>query len=99
MKQTQRESEPTSIWSFFTREFDEPTKEAKQMTAETPTAGATSHQEVNWHAIDWQAVNQEVQRLQVRIVKTQQQAKRRKIIPLHHLLTHSSNSNAHAVTK
>ena len=99
MKQTPRESEPTSIWSFFTREFDEPTKEAKQMTAETPTAGATSHQEVNWHAIDWQAVNQEVKRLQVRIVKAQQQGKWGKVKALQHLLTHSFSGKALAVKR
>jgi hypothetical protein len=32
-------------------------------------ACATSHEEVNWHAIDWHKVNQNVRRLQARIVK------------------------------
>ena len=39
---TPRESEQTSIGSFFTRKLDQPTKETKQMTAEY-TAGAVSH--------------------------------------------------------
>jgi len=60
MKQTPRESELTSIWSFFTREFDQPTQEAKQMAAETQSAGAASHQAMSWHTINWQPVNQEV---------------------------------------
>jgi RNA-directed DNA polymerase len=99
MKQAPRESGLTSIWSFFTREFDEPTKEAMQMTAETPTAGAASHQEGNWHAINWQAVNQEVKRLQVRIVKAQQQGKWGKVKALQHLLTHSFSGKALAVKR
>ena len=39
---TPRESEQTSIGSFFTRKLDQPTKETKQMTAEY-NAGAVSH--------------------------------------------------------
>jgi RNA-directed DNA polymerase len=65
------------------------------MTAETPTAGAASHQERNWHTINWQAVNQEVRRLQVRIVKAQQQGKWGKVQALQHLLTHSFSGKAH----
>jgi len=32
-------------------------------------AGAASHDVGDWHAIDWHAVNQNVRRLQARIVK------------------------------
>ncbi len=42
------------------------------MTAVTLTAGASSHPMVNWSAINWQAANQTVRRLQVRIVKAVQ---------------------------
>src|SRR5436853_4072045 len=83
----------------MTRECDEPTKEAMQMTAETPTAGAASHQERNWHTINWQAVNQEVRRLQVRIVKAEQQGKWGKVQALQHLLTHSFSGKALAVKR
>ena len=73
-KITPRESEQTSIWSLTTRELDEPAKEARQMTAVLP-AGAASHAEVDWHAIDWQQVHQNVRRLQARIVKATQAGK------------------------
>jgi len=52
------------------------TKEEKQMTAEQAstesseedTAGASFHGVTDWHAIDWQSVNNNVRRLQARIV-------------------------------
>jgi hypothetical protein len=52
------------------------------MTAKTTAnsaemvAGAVSHDAVNWHAIDWQKVNQVVRRLQVRLVKAMQEGRR-----------------------
>jgi RNA-directed DNA polymerase len=57
-------------------------------------AGAASHDEMGWHAIHWQAVNQEGRRLQVRIVKAQQQGKGGKVKALQHLLTHSLSGKA-----
>jgi RNA-directed DNA polymerase len=99
MQQTPRESEQTSIWSFFTREFDQPTKEAMQMAAEIQSAGAASHQERGWHAIHWQTANQEVKRLQGRIVKAEQQGKWGKVKALQHLLTHSFSGKALAVKR
>jgi hypothetical protein len=64
-----RESGPTSIWSFITRKFGKPRKEAKQMTANMPAqtgmdAGAVSHEKVDWDSIDWNAAHQNVCRLQ-----------------------------------
>jgi len=41
------------------------------MTAGIP-AGAVTHREVDWCAIDWRAVHREVRRLQARIVKAMQ---------------------------
>ena len=69
------------------------------MTAEMQAAGAASHDEMGWHAINWQAVNQEVRRLQVRIVKAQQQGKWGKVKALQHLLTHSFSGKALAVKR
>jgi RNA-directed DNA polymerase len=99
MKETPHESELTSIWSFMTRKFEKPTKEAMQMAAEHHTAGAASHIKKDWHAIHWQTVNQDVRRLQVRIVKAQQQGKLGKVKALQHLLTHSFSGKALAVKR
>ena len=68
---TRRESGQTSIWSFVTREFGEPTQETLQMTAGSP-AGAVSHPPMNRPAINWLKVRREVRRLQARIVKVTQ---------------------------
>ena len=42
------------------------------MTAKT--AGASFYKPVNWNAIDWQKANQNVSRLQSRIVKATQES-------------------------
>lgn len=95
-----RESEQTSIWSLITRKFDEPTKEAKQMTANTHmNAGAASHAPIDWSAIDWSAVNQNVRRLQARIVKATQEGRWGKVKSLQRLLTHSLSGKALAVRR
>jgi hypothetical protein len=52
----------------MTREIGKPIKETKQMTAEI-SADAVSHNLINWHAIDWHKVRENVRRLQARIVK------------------------------
>jgi RNA-directed DNA polymerase len=67
------------------------------MTAEFYSAGAASPSKTDWHAINWQSVHQEVRRLQVRIVKAQQQGKWGKVKALQHLLTHSFSGKALAV--
>src|SRR5438132_3784165 len=69
------------------------------MATELQSAGAASHQERGWHAINWQTANQEVKRLQVRIVKAQQQGKWGKVKALQHLLTHSFSGKALAVKR
>ena len=38
-------------------------------------ASAASHGEVDWHAIDWRRVHQNVRRLQARIVKATQEGR------------------------
>jgi RNA-directed DNA polymerase len=42
------------------------------MTAVATPAGAVSHNEVDWHAINWQKAHTIVRRLQARIVKATQ---------------------------
>jgi N-terminal domain of reverse transcriptase len=51
--------------------------------------GAPSHEEVQWHSIDWASCHRHVRRLQTRIVKATQEGRWNKVKALHHLLTHS----------
>ena len=65
------------------------------MTAKTTAlpaemvAGAASHGNVQWHAIDWRKANQTVRRLQARIVKATREGRWNKVKALQRLLTHS----------
>ncbi|ABX02787.1 MAG TPA: group II intron reverse transcriptase/maturase [Herpetosiphon sp.] len=68
------------------------------MMAET-SAGAASRSEVEWHAINWQHVNQTVRRLQSRIVKATQAGRYGKVKALQRLLTHSFSGKALAVRR
>jgi len=69
------------------------------MTVET-TTGAVSHTiAMEWHAIDWQAANQHVRRLQVRIVKAAQESRWNKVKSLQRLLTRSFYAKALAVRR
>jgi RNA-directed DNA polymerase len=69
------------------------------MTADQPSAGAVSHQEVDWHAIDWRTVHNNVSRLQTRIVKATQEGRWGKVKALQHLLTRSFSGKAMAVKR
>jgi RNA-directed DNA polymerase len=62
-------------------------------------ACAPSSGKVNWNAIDWQKVNQNVKRLQVRIVKATQEGRWGKVKALQRLLTHSYSGKALAVRR
>ena len=62
-------------------------------------AGAASYEKVNWDAIHWQTANQEVSRLQARIVKATQESRWGKVKALQHLLTHSFSAKALAVKR
>jgi RNA-directed DNA polymerase len=62
-------------------------------------AGAASREEGDWHAIDWQQITRNVRRLQVRIVKAQQEGRRGKVRALQRLLTHSYSGKALAVRR
>src|SRR6266542_4925804 len=96
---TPRASVQTSIGSFITREIGKPTQEAKQMTAHHRGAGAASREQLAWHAIEWQTVQHNVRRLQVRIVKATQQGRWGKVKALQRLLTHSFSGKALAVRR
>jgi RNA-directed DNA polymerase len=95
---TSRESAPTSRWSLSTRELDQPTKEAMQMTA-TPLAGAAPHHPTDWHAINWPKVYQNVRRLQARIVQATKDGRWGKVKALQRLLTRSFSGKALAVRR
>ena len=66
------------------------------MTAKATQAGAVSHL-TDWHAIQWQPINNNVRRLQARIVKATQEGRWNKVKALQHLLTHSFSGKALAV--
>src|SRR5262249_41676441 len=74
------------------------------MTAKTAAqaemvAGAASHDTMDWHAIDWRRVQQNVRRLQARIVQAVQEGRWGKVRALQHLLTHSFSAKALAVRR
>jgi RNA-directed DNA polymerase len=69
-----------------------------QMTAES-SAGAVSHISTTWHSIPWKTVNENVRRLQARIVKATKEGKWHKVQALQHLLTHSFSAKALAVRR
>src|SRR5579859_6215764 len=68
------------------------------MTAKS-IAGAASHENVDWHAIDWQKAHYNVRRLQARIVKATQEGKWGKVKALQRLLTHSFSGKTLAVRR
>ena len=68
------------------------------MTAES-SAGAASHTSTDWHSIPWKTVNENVRRLQARIVQAMKAGKWHKVQALQHLLTHSFSGKALAVRR
>jgi RNA-directed DNA polymerase len=61
--------------------------------------GAVSHEPDGWYAINWRAVNENVRRLQARIVKATKEGRWNKARALQHLLTHSFSGKALAVRR
>lgn len=59
------------------------------MAKELSLAGASSTDTHSWHAMDWQAVESSVRRLQMRIAKAVQKGRHNKVKALQWLLTHS----------
>src|SRR5712671_1803352 len=62
-------------------------------------AGAASRDTIDWHAINWRQVTENVRRLQARIVKAVQAGRWGKVRALQHLLTHSFSGKALAVRR
>ena len=63
------------------------------------TAGAASHVRVDWHAINWRKVHQNVRRLQARIVQATKAGRWGKVKALQRLLTHSISAKVLAVRR
>ncbi len=63
------------------------------------SACASSHQDVDWHSIDWAKCHQTVRRLQARIVKATQEGRYGKVKALQWTLTHSFSAKALAVRR
>src|ERR1700758_387930 len=61
--------------------------------------GAVSREAAEWYAIDWQTINRNVRRLQVRIVQATKESKWGKVQALQHLLTHSYSGKVLAVRR
>jgi RNA-directed DNA polymerase len=72
---------------------------AKRTAQAARVAGAASHTILEWPAIDWRRVQQNVRRLQARIVKARQDGRWGKVHALQHLLTHSLSAKALAVRR
>src|SRR5258706_268623 len=68
------------------------------MTTAT-TVGAVSREAAEWYAIDWPAMQRNVRRLQVRIVKATKAGRWSKVKALQRLLTHSYSGKALAVRR
>jgi RNA-directed DNA polymerase len=69
------------------------------MTAGATPAGAVSHNERDWHAINWQTAHTMVRRLQARLVKATQAGRWGKARALQRLLTHSFSAKVIAVKR
>src|SRR5260370_12276477 len=80
---------------LHTRELDESAYATKQMKT-AKTVGAVSSEAAEWYAIDWQAIHQNVRRLQVRIVQATKAGRWDKVKSL---LTHSYSSKVLAVRR
>src|SRR5437667_1639984 len=65
----------------------------------TAQAGAILNTTSTWDAVDWRAIEENVRRLQARIVKAVQQKKWNKVKALQHLLTHSASGKLLAVRR
>jgi len=83
---------------LHTRELDESAHEAKQMTT-AQAVGAVSREAAEWYAIDWQAINRNVRRLQVRIVQATKASRWGRVRALQRLLTHSYSGKVLAVRR
>ena len=63
------------------------------------SAGAASHDLLEWHVLAWRRVHQHVRRLQARIVKAIQDGRWGQVRALQHLLPHSLSAQVFAVRR
>ena len=61
--------------------------------------GAVSREAAEWHATNWQVINRNVRRLQVRIVQATKASRWGKVQALQRLLTHSYSGKLLAVRR
>jgi len=61
--------------------------------------GAVSREAAEWYAIDWQTINRNVRRLQVRIVQATKESRWGRVRALQRLLTHSYSGKVLAVRR
>jgi RNA-directed DNA polymerase len=61
--------------------------------------GAVSREAAEWYATDWQTINRNVRRLQVRIVQATKESRRGRVRALQRLLTHSHSGKVLAVRR
>ena len=69
------------------------------MGAAAMTAGASRRQPLDWRQINWRRAQRNVRRLQIRIVKAEQERKKRKVRALQRILVRSSSGRAVAVRR
>lgn len=89
------ESKQTTSWSFFTRKFTKLLKGEKQMNVKTCASSDVN----KWENIDFKQAEIYVKKLQMRIVKAQQEKKYGKVQSLQWILTHSFYAKALAVKR
>jgi len=92
------ESKQTSAWSLIAKESVEPLKEEEQVTA-TKVVAAPSHEEVDWHNLNWTCIHHQVKRLQMRIAKAARESNWREVKAFQRLLTRSFSAKALAVKR
>ena len=69
------------------------------MGAAAMTAGASLRQPMGWRQINWRRAQRNVRRLQIRIVKAEQERKKRKVRALQRILVRSSSGRTVAVRR
>ncbi len=90
---TRHESEPTSVWYFIVRYFEESFQDGMQMTA-TLLTDAPAGSYCQWKSMPWRTISRNVRRLQECIAKTVKEMKFRTATALQWLLTHSYHAES-----
>jgi RNA-directed DNA polymerase len=98
---TRHESEQTSDWSFFAREHAEPMQKGREQKEALvlPDAGAIPTWLKDWDSIEWNQLERQVRRLQVRIAKAASEERWGKVSFLQWVLTRSIAARLLAVLR